>query len=90
MLLAARDLISTMKKKTIYSTFRFMKFLAFYSPWVSVSTTQKDIISSNGLTKLSKNSKNQGLIIETYFEYEPEPFDIKKRDKKFFDRWGNY
>ena len=39
--------------------------------------------------QIEQEFKKSGIEYETYFEYEPEPFDIKKRDKKFFDRWAS-
>jgi len=37
---------------------------------------------------IEKKFKELGIKYETYFDYEPEPFDIEKHDKEFFEKWG--
>jgi len=29
-----------------------------------------------------------GIKYETSFDYEPNPFDIEKHDKEFYEKWG--
>lgn len=38
--------------------------------------------------QIEKKFKEFGIKYETYFEYEPEAFDIEKNDKEFFEKWG--
>jgi hypothetical protein len=37
---------------------------------------------------IEKKFKELGIKYETYFDYEPEPFDIEKHDKEFFEKLG--
>lgn len=37
---------------------------------------------------INKKFKEQGIKYETHFDGEPTPFDIKKEDKEFFEKWG--
>jgi len=38
--------------------------------------------------QIEKKFKEFGIEYETYFDYDPEPFDIEKHDKEFFEKWG--
>ena len=38
--------------------------------------------------QIEKKFKELGIEYETYFDYDPEPFDIEKHDKEFFEKWG--
>jgi hypothetical protein len=38
--------------------------------------------------QIEKKFKELGIEYETYFDYDPEPFDIEKYDKEFFEKWG--
>jgi len=38
--------------------------------------------------QIEKKFKELGIKYETFFDYEPEQFDIEKHDKEFFEKWG--
>ena len=37
---------------------------------------------------IEKEFKELGIKYETSFDYEPNPFDIEKHDKEFYEKWG--
>lgn len=38
--------------------------------------------------QIEKKFKELDIKYETYFDYEPKPFDIEEHDKEFFEKWG--